>query len=240
MISAAERPARLLGEPGLRARGRVARPAALGRPGGRDRAAAGAGGAQPGRARPARGDSGLVRQPPTALERIAWRCAPPAGGVSTGRRSPRLQLACVGPAEARRTTARAGSTRSASTAMAGLRVDEVAAEPIQRGEDRARAAEADRLRARLLPRARGSRSTRRAPPRPRARRSRAGSRERMDDRPVAFVVGGALGIDAGAARRVRRAPVARAADDAPPARPGRAGRAALPRPLHHRGHPYPH
>ena len=37
--------------------------------------------------------------------------------------------------------------------MAGLRVDEVAAEPIQRGEDRARAAEAERLRARLLPRA---------------------------------------------------------------------------------------
>ncbi len=38
--------------------------------------------------------------------------------------------------------------------LAGLRVDEVAAEPIGRGEGRARAAEAERLRARLLPRAR--------------------------------------------------------------------------------------
>ena len=37
--------------------------------------------------------------------------------------------------------------------MAGLRVDEVAAEPLQRGEERARAEEAERLRARLLPRA---------------------------------------------------------------------------------------
>jgi 23S rRNA (pseudouridine1915-N3)-methyltransferase len=78
--------------------------------------------------------------------------------------------------------------------MAGLRVDEVAAEPIQRGEDRARAAEADRLRARLLPRAH------RVALDP-AGRAPAGSEafarwlaRRMDERPVAFVVGGALGL----------------------------------------------
>jgi 23S rRNA (pseudouridine1915-N3)-methyltransferase len=78
--------------------------------------------------------------------------------------------------------------------MAGLRVDEVAAEPIQRGEDRARAAEAERLRARLLPRAR------RVALDP-AGRAPASSEEfaawlarRMDERPVAFLVGGALGL----------------------------------------------
>lgn len=78
--------------------------------------------------------------------------------------------------------------------MAGLRVDEVAAEPIQRGEERARAAEAERLRSRLLPRAH------RVALHP-AGRAPAGSEafarwlaRRMDERPVAFVVGGALGL----------------------------------------------
>jgi len=78
--------------------------------------------------------------------------------------------------------------------MAGLRVDEVAAEPIQRGDARARAAEADRLRTRLLPRAHrvaldpGGRAP---------ESSEAFARwlaRRMDRRPVAFVVGGALGL----------------------------------------------
>ena len=78
--------------------------------------------------------------------------------------------------------------------MAGLRVDEVAAEPIQRGEARARDAEAERLRARLLPRAR---QVALDP----AGRAPASSEEfaawlarRMDERPVAFLVGGALGL----------------------------------------------
>jgi 23S rRNA pseudoU1915 N3-methylase RlmH len=69
-----------------------------------------------------------------------------------GRRAPRLQIACVGrlrpPLDA------AGRLYEERVdRMAGLRVDEVAAEPLQRGEERARAAEAERLRARLLPRA---------------------------------------------------------------------------------------
>ena len=53
----------------------------------------------------------------------------------------------------------------------------MAAEPIQRGEERARAAEAERLRAKLLPRAR---------------------RVALDSgtRPVAFLIGGAAGLDA--------------------------------------------
>lgn len=71
----------------------------------------------------------------------------------------------------------------------------MAAEPIQRGEDRARAAEADRLRARLLPRAR------RVALDPAGRvpeSSEAFARwleRRMDERPVAFVIGGAAGLD---------------------------------------------
>jgi 23S rRNA (pseudouridine1915-N3)-methyltransferase len=73
----------------------------------------------------------------------------------------------------------------------------VAAEPIQRGEDRARAAEAERLRARLLPRAR------RVALDPEGRApasSEAFARwleRRMDERPVAFLIGGAAGLDAG-------------------------------------------
>ena len=78
--------------------------------------------------------------------------------------------------------------------LAGLRVDEVAAEPLQRGEDRARAAEAERLRARLLPRA----STVALDPLGRAPASSEAFAEwlerRMRDRPVAFLIGGAVGI----------------------------------------------
>ena len=79
--------------------------------------------------------------------------------------------------------------------MAGLRVDEVAADALQRGEERARAAEAERLRARLLPRA----ATVALDPLAKAPASSeafAGWLERrMRDRAVAFVVGGAVGID---------------------------------------------
>ncbi|MGD9571984.1 MAG: 23S rRNA (pseudouridine(1915)-N(3))-methyltransferase RlmH [Thermoleophilia bacterium] len=110
-----------------------------------------------------------------------------------GRRAPRLQIACVGrlrpPWDAPGRVYEERVDR-----MAGLRVDEVAAEPLQRGEDRARAAEAERLRAKLLPRA-----VRVAlDPDGRAPRSSpafAGWLERhMRDRPVAFVVGGAVGV----------------------------------------------
>jgi 23S rRNA (pseudouridine1915-N3)-methyltransferase len=78
--------------------------------------------------------------------------------------------------------------------MAGLRVDEVAPEPIQRGEARARAAEAERLRARLLPRALrvALDPTGRAPASSEGFAAWLG--RRMDERPVAFLVGGALGL----------------------------------------------
>lgn len=112
----------------------------------------------------------------------------------TGRRSPRLQLACVGRLRPPH-DAPGALYQERVDRIAGLRVDEVAAEPIQRGEERARAAEAERLRARLLPRAL------------RVALDPAGSvpgsseafaswlERRMDQRPVAFVIGGALGID---------------------------------------------
>lgn len=78
--------------------------------------------------------------------------------------------------------------------MAGLRVDEVAAEPLQRGEERARSAEGDRLRARLLPRALrvaldpGGRAPDDSP------RFATWLEGHMRDRPVAFVLGGAVGL----------------------------------------------
>ena len=112
----------------------------------------------------------------------------------TGRRSPRLQLACVGRLRPPH-DAPGALYQERVDRIAGLRVDEVAAEPIQRGEERARAAEAERLRARLLPRAL------------RVALDPAGTvpgsseafaswlERRMDQRPVAFVIGGALGID---------------------------------------------
>jgi 23S rRNA (pseudouridine1915-N3)-methyltransferase len=82
--------------------------------------------------------------------------------------------------------------------MAGLRVDEVAAEPIGRGEDRARSLEAERLRARLLPRA----VTVALDPAGRAPASSEAfaawlARRMEQPRPLAFLLGGALGLDPG-------------------------------------------
>jgi 23S rRNA (pseudouridine1915-N3)-methyltransferase len=79
--------------------------------------------------------------------------------------------------------------------LAGLRVDEVAAEPVQRGEERARGREAERLRARLLPRAYrvaldpGGRA-------PASSEAFAAwlARRLEEPRPVAFLVGGAVGL----------------------------------------------
>lgn len=79
--------------------------------------------------------------------------------------------------------------------MAGLRVDEVAAEPLQRGERRARSAEAERLRARLLPRAHRVALDPAAPAPASSEAFAAWLARRMDERPVSFLVGGALGLD---------------------------------------------
>ncbi len=83
--------------------------------------------------------------------------------------------------------------------MAGLRVDEVPAEALQRGEERARSAEAERLRARLLPRAWRVALDPEAPAPASSIAFAAWLERRMADRPVAFVIGGAVGIAAGLA-----------------------------------------
>lgn len=115
-----------------------------------------------------------------------------------GRRAganPRLQIACVGalrpPFDAVGALYEERIDR-----MAGLRVDEVRAEPVQRGEGRARMAEGERLRARLLERAWVVALD------PLGRQPRdseafaAALGRRMDEgRPVAFLIGGAAGID---------------------------------------------
>jgi 23S rRNA (pseudouridine1915-N3)-methyltransferase len=112
-------------------------------------------------------------------------------------RAPRIQIACVGglrpPHDA------AGRLYEERVdRMAGLRVDEVKAEAIQRGEDRARAAEAGRLRGRLLARAHtvALDPTGRMPASSEAFADWL--RRRIDEgRPVAFIIGGAPGLDAG-------------------------------------------
>jgi 23S rRNA (pseudouridine1915-N3)-methyltransferase len=159
--------------------------------------------------------------------------------VSTGRRSPRLQLSCVGRLKPPH-DAPGRLYQERVDRMAGLRVDEVAAEPIQRGEERARAAEADRLRARLLPRALRVALD---PAGTAQASSEAFARwlaRRMDDRPVAFVVGGALGIDA---------PLAAECDErlslGPLTMPHQLARVVLTEQLYRAlcitsGHPYPH
>ncbi len=75
-----------------------------------------------------------------------------------------------------------------------MRVDEVAAEALQKGEERARAAEAERLRARLLPRALRVALDPGGPVPASSPAFAAWLERRMQDRPVAFVVGGAVGI----------------------------------------------
>ena len=81
--------------------------------------------------------------------------------------------------------------------LVGLRVDEVAAEALQKGEDRARADEAERIRARLLPRAVRVALDPQAPAPASSVAFAAWLERRMRDRPVAFIIGGAVGIDAG-------------------------------------------
>jgi 23S rRNA (pseudouridine1915-N3)-methyltransferase len=82
--------------------------------------------------------------------------------------------------------------------LAGLRVDEVAAEPVQRGEVRARVREAERLRARLLPRAhRVALDPAGAAPASSPAFAAWLARRMEGPRPVAFLIGGAVGLDPG-------------------------------------------
>ena len=79
--------------------------------------------------------------------------------------------------------------------LAGLRVDEVAAEPVQRGVERARGREAERLRARLLPRAyRVALDPGGAVPASSEAFAAWLARRLEEPRPVAFLLGGASGL----------------------------------------------
>ena len=112
-----------------------------------------------------------------------------------GRSAPRLQLACVGRLRPPHDGPGALYERRLER-MAGLRVDEVSAEPLERGEARARALEAERLRARLLPRAVrvALDPAGRSPASSEAFAAWLG-RRLEEPRPVAFLLGGAAGLD---------------------------------------------
>lgn len=111
-----------------------------------------------------------------------------------GRAHPRLQLLCVGGLrEPFLAVGRQFEERV--DRMVGLRVDEVKAEPLQRGEERARAEEATRLRARLLERAWvvALDPLGRQPADSPAFAAAIG--RRLDEgRPLSFLIGGAAGL----------------------------------------------
>ncbi len=109
----------------------------------------------------------------------------------------RIQLACVGKLRAPH-DAPGRLYEERVHRMAGLRIDEVNAEAIQRGPERARAAEAERLRSRLMARAHrvALDPEGRVPASSEAFAAWLG--RHMDrGQPVAFIIGGAAGIDAG-------------------------------------------
>ena len=233
-----ERAALELDQPRLRARGRLARPARLPERRRGDRPAAGAGEVEPRRPRsprPCRCGSAATR---TRSIASGWPCGIGRGSAELGRRAPRLQLAVVGKLRAPH-DGPGRLTRSASTAWPACGWTRWRPSRSSAARTGARAAEAERLRARLLPRALRVALDPAGPPRPPARTSPPGSARRMDERPVAFLVGGALGLAPDLVARGRRAPLPGPADAAPPARARGAGRAALPRALHHGGAPLP-
>jgi 23S rRNA (pseudouridine1915-N3)-methyltransferase len=109
-------------------------------------------------------------------------------------RSPKIQLAAVGrlrpPFDA------PGLLYEGRIAeRVGFRADEVAAEPLQRGAERALRVEAERLRRRLLPGAwRVALDPVGSPPASSERFAAWLERRLVDPRPVAFVIGGAGGL----------------------------------------------
>lgn len=116
--------------------------------------------------------------------------------MSTRGRSPRLQIVAVGRVRPPFADAAEDFGRRVDRRL-GLRVDEVSAEPLQRGEARARAAEAERIRSRLV---RGAWTVALDPEGPVPAGSEAfatwlGARIESG-RPLAFIMGGPSGIDA--------------------------------------------
>lgn len=110
-------------------------------------------------------------------------------------RSPAIQLVCVG--RLREPHSQAGDEYERRVGqMTAFRVDEVAAEPLQRGESAARAREAERLDAAL---ARAAWVVALSPQGREPESSTAFAkwleRRLSSGRPVAFVVGGASGLD---------------------------------------------
>ncbi len=109
--------------------------------------------------------------------------------------APRIQIVCVGRVRPPHADAAAEYERRVADRVA-LRVDEVAAEPLQRGVDQVHRREAERIRARLVD---GAWVVALAPDGRAPRSSEALAAwlaERLQvPRPVAFVIGGAAGLD---------------------------------------------
>lgn len=158
----------------------------------------------------------------------------------SSRRRPQIQIVAVGKvrppfeAAARRYEERIG-------AYAGLRVDEVAGEPLQRGEATVLAKEAERVRTRLLPDAHLVVLDRAGRAHPSSEALATWLEELLGrPRPVALVVGGALGVHPGLAAE---------ADErlalGPLTMPHQLARVVLAEQLYRAlcaraGHPYPH
>ena len=119
------------------------------------------------------------------------------GLTAQGPRSPAVQLVCVGRLRAPHDQAGAEYERRLGQ-MTSFRADEVVAEPLQRGAAHARTEEAARMQARI---ARNAWTVCLTP----AGRQPASSedfaawleRRLSAGRPVAFIIGGASGLDAG-------------------------------------------
>jgi 23S rRNA (pseudouridine1915-N3)-methyltransferase len=111
-------------------------------------------------------------------------------------RSPAIQVVCVG--RLRPPHDQAGVEYEQRVArLVGFRVDEIVAEPLQRGDAAARAREADRIRSTV---ARGAWTVGLSPDGPEPGSSEAFAqwveRRLASGRPVAFLIGGASGLDA--------------------------------------------
>jgi 23S rRNA (pseudouridine1915-N3)-methyltransferase len=155
-------------------------------------------------------------------------------------RSPKIQLAAVGrlrpPFDA---PGRLYEGRIAE--RVGFRADEVAAEPLQRGAERALRLEGQRLRGRLLPGAWRVALDPAGPAPPSSERFAAWLERRLvDPRPLAFVIGGAAGLAedlaAEAEERMSLGPLTM---------PHQLARVVLTEQLYRalcmlQGHPYPH